>query len=214
MIISHSKKFVFVHIQKNAGTSITKYLDKYTTYQDLLLGCTEFGESINGHYRKRYNLHKHSYAKRIRNVMGNKKWNKYYSFSFVRNPFDRIVSLYSWCRKGKFEFPICQEAMKAESFSQFIRGECFQQLPNQIEYLTDNKDNIIVDFIGRQESIQEDFDRICEKLEIPSDNMNRQRHNARTRSHDSYRDYYSSDEDIALVTKQFARDLEIFNYKF
>lgn len=53
MIISHSKQFVFVHIKKNAGTTITKYLDKHITYQDIVLGCTKFGNSILPFYRKR-----------------------------------------------------------------------------------------------------------------------------------------------------------------
>ena len=215
MIISHSKKFVFVHIQKNAGTSITKYLDKYITYQDLLLGCTKFGEKINGSYRKKFDLHKHVYARVIKNIMGDETWQNYFSFSFVRNPYDRAVSLYNWCRKGKFKFPVCQEALQAENFSQFIRGECFGQLPNQLEYLTDDRGNIIVDFIGKQESIQEDFDRVCQKLEIPSDNMNQARHSFRTRRpQDSYQSYFKSDKDIELVQNQFRSDLKFFDYKF
>ena len=214
MIISHSRNFVFVHIQKNAGTSITKYLDKYITYQDLLLGCTEFGEKIQHLYKEKFNLHKHSYAKEIKNIMGEETWNNYFSFSFVRNPYDRMVSLYNWCRKGKFNFPICQEAIQAENFSQFIRGECFQKLPNQLDYLTDNRKKVIVDFIGRQESIQEDFDSICTKLDIPKNNMNKFKHNVRKRDYSNYQSYYYSEEDIEIVTKKFSTDLDYFDYKF
>ena len=215
MIISHSRKFVFVHIQKNAGTSITKYLDKHLTYQDLLLGCNKFGESINRSYRKKFGLHKHAHAIKIKDVMGDETWNSYFSFSFVRNPYDRIVSLYNWCRKGKFKFPECQAALQAENFSQFIRSECFQQLPNQLKYLTDTEGNIIVDFIGRQESIQEDFDRVCQKLGIPSDNMNKARHSFRTRRpQDNYQSYFKSDEDLELVRNQFSSDLDFFGYEF
>jgi len=214
MIISHSKKFVFVHIQKNAGTSITKYLAKYQTYQDIVLGCTHFGNEVMPLYHKKFNLHKHSQAKNIRNIMGDETWSKYFSFSFVRNPYDRMVSLYNWCRKGKFDFPICKEAINAKDFSQFIRGECFQSLPQQLEYLSNNKGDIIVDFVGKQENIQADFDRVCKKLQIPNINMSKFKHNVRVRSHDNYQDYYTSKEDIEIVKNKFASDIKFFEYKF
>ena len=214
MIISHSKKFIFVHIQKTAGTSITRHLDKYITYQDLLLGGTEFGEKLNKLYKERFNLHKHSYAQKIKEIMGEDVWNDYFSFSFVRNPYDRAVSLYNWCRKGNFDFPICQEAINAKDFSQFIRGKCFKKLPNQLEYLTDKKENIIVNFIGRQESIQDDFDSICTRIDIPTIDMRKFKYNVRNRAFNSYQDYYSSENDIKIVKSQFADDLAFFNYNF
>ncbi|WP_019509044.1 sulfotransferase family 2 domain-containing protein [Pleurocapsa sp. PCC 7319] len=214
MIISHSKKFIFVHIQKTAGTAITIYLDKYLNYQDLIIGSTEFGENIQPFFKKKFRLHKHSYAKRIKSVTGDEVWNNYFSFSLVRNPWDRMVSLYNWCCKGKYKFSICEEAIKAGSFSQFIRGECFQSLPQQIEYITDNKGNILVDFIGKQESIQEDFDYVCEQLQLPCTDMQKFKHNVRKRSHDNYQSYYNSDKDIDIVKNKFAADIDIFEYKF
>lgn len=214
MIISHSKKFIFIHIQKTAGTSITRYLDKYLNYQDIVIGSTEFGEQIQPFFKKKFNITKHSYANRIKALTGEEVWDSYFTFSLVRNPWDRMVSLYNWCCKSKYDFPICQEATKAVDFSQFIRGECFKSQPPQIDYLTNNNNEVIVDFIGRQESIQKDFDYVCKKLQIPSTSMEKFKHNVRIRSFDSYRDYYKSDEDIKIIKNQFASDIDYFNYKF
>jgi len=214
MIISHSKKFIFVHIQKTAGTTITIYLDQYLSYKDLVIGSTEFGEKIQPLYRKRFNLHKHSYAQNIKNITGDQTWNDYFTFSLVRNPWDRMVSLYNWCRKGKFDYPICQEAIQAANFSQFIRGECFKSQPQQVEYLINQENEMIVDFVGKQESIQEDFNYICQKLKLPIIDMTNFKHNVRKRTFDSYRKYYNSDEDIEIIKNQFSKDIDYFKYQF
>lgn len=214
MIISHSRNFVFVHIQKTAGTSITRYLDQYLNYQDLVLGCTKFGEQVQPSYRKKFNLHKHSCAKDIKELTGDNTWDNYFTFSIVRNPWDRVVSLYNWCRKGQFSFPICQEAIKASSFSQFIRSECFKSEMSQIKYITDETGKVIVDFVIRQESIQEDFDYVCQKLQVQPTNMGKLKHNARKREFNSYRDYYKSEDDIKIVTEQFSEDIKLFDYRF
>ena len=213
MIISHSKKFIFVHIQKNAGTSITRYLDEYLTYRDIVLGCTEFGENIQPFFRKKYNLNKHSYSKQIKAVTGDEVWNNYFSFSFVRNPWSRMVSLYTWCRKNKFKYDICQDALNSENFSEFIRGKCFAKLPQQVDYFTDYQGKIIVNFVGKQESIQDDFEYVCNQISVPYPDMLKNKYNQSNPKQD-YRKYYASDQDIELVAKKFAPDIDTFDYQF
>ena len=213
MIISHSKKFIFVHIKKNAGTSVTRYLDEYLTYRDLVLGCTEFGEQIQPFFRWKYKLNKHSYSKRIKAVTGDEVWNDYFSFTFVRNPWARMVSLYTWCRKNKLKYDICQDAINSESFSEFIRGRCFAQLPKQVDYFTDAQGKIIVNFVGKQESIQDDFEYVCNQIAVPCTDMLKNKHN-QSNPKQNYREYYTSDQDIELVAKKFAPDIDTLGYEF
>jgi len=82
-IINHSFNFVFVHVPKAAGTSVTSILSKYTNYCDLEIGATEFGEYIQPAYKKRFGLAKHSPARDIRNLVGAVAWSKFFTFSFV-----------------------------------------------------------------------------------------------------------------------------------
>lgn len=213
MIISHSKKFIFIHIQKNAGTSITRYLDKHLTYRDIVVGGTEFGENIQPFFRKKYHINKHSYSKKIKALTGDEVWNDYFSFSFVRNPWSRMVSLYTWCRKKKHKYDICQEAINSGSFSEFIRGECFSKLPQQLDYFTDYNGEMIVNFVGKQESIQDDFEYICNKISVPSPDMLKNKWNQSNPEQD-YRKYYTSDQDIEIVAKKFALDIDTFDYQF
>ena len=72
-LISHRDKFIFIHIYKSGGTSITETFDTFFT--DLI-------------------KYKHETALEIRDIIGKKKFNSYYKFAIVRNPWDwQVFSL-------------------------------------------------------------------------------------------------------------------------
>ena len=82
----------------------------------------------------------------------------------------------------------------------------------KISFITDKKGNVLIDFIGRYENLQNDFNLICVKLNIqhlklPMINKSRKR------EHKNYREYYD-DQSKAIVTELYKKDLEYFNYNF
>lgn len=81
---------------KAAGTSVTNDLCKHLDWRDLVLGGTKLGEDIHLSYRKHLGIEKHSTAKEVINVVGEDLWNDYFTFSFVRHPYTRTVSLYNY----------------------------------------------------------------------------------------------------------------------
>lgn len=106
MIISPSKEFIFIHLEKCGGTSVESSLEPYLAWHDLILGSTTFGEKVQHAYFERFGveqtknnmLWKHSAAKEIRYFLGMDEWNSFKKVSVVRDPVQLVVSLYNYCK--------------------------------------------------------------------------------------------------------------------
>ncbi len=111
MIISNSRKFIFIHLHKCAGSSIEQTLDPFLRWDDIILGSTEYGERIQSHYKKRFFLDKHSTAQECFDVVGDDVWDAYYKFATIRNPYSLVVSTFTFAKK------ILDDAIKSGKFS-------------------------------------------------------------------------------------------------
>lgn len=100
MLISNSRKFIYIHLHKCAGTSVEKALGKTLAWNDILLGSTPEGEKLQGLYRSLFGLAKHSSAAEVRAVVGHEVWDASYTFATVRNPYAVAVSLYTHSLKA------------------------------------------------------------------------------------------------------------------
>ncbi len=96
MIISHSRRFVFIHIHKTGGTSMEVALDPHLAWNVLGLGSTPLGQAINDPYQKRFGLAKHSGLAYIARVCGRGVLEDKYVFALVREPAARLCSLYNF----------------------------------------------------------------------------------------------------------------------
>ncbi len=180
MLISHKHKFIFIHIQKTAGTSISSALNPL---------CEESYPSM-----------KHWSAVKIKEKFGSNIWNEYFKFTFIRNPYERLFSWYNMIDKSRgnpgpniFHSYIQKNI---HSFSSFIMDDKnFQgihKLPpqrvSQFKKISENG-RVIVDFIGRYENINEDFSYICEKINIPEPILP----HVNKFDHDNYMNYYTKE---------------------
>lgn len=96
MLISNSRKFIYIHLHKTAGTSIENTLESTLAWNDIILGSTKFGEGLQEIYKTKFGLHKHSSAQEVLSVVGTKICNEYFTFSTVRNPYSLAVSQYEF----------------------------------------------------------------------------------------------------------------------
>ena len=204
MLVSDSHKLVFVHVQKTGGLTVTRLLRRNVS--DLHVVGARHGFAVEG-------------------MKGSEDWAEFFKFAFVRNPWDRLISWYSMVESMQETRHKKQNNMwhyvhdNSSTFEEFIRnctdevnmkrGVNYSFAYNQIDYLTDRKGRLLVDFIGRFENFEKDlreaFDRIDIKLEtIPRGNRSAHKH---------YSTYYTPETEL-LVRDRFKRDIEYFGYEF
>ncbi len=206
MPLSDDLKLIFVHIPKNAGTSI------YKTYFD------------DGGGRGRFFGH-HNWSKYHRDVP--EKWNRYTTFSVVRNVWDRVVSSYKYSKKeisfwhnaknpeqsemGKHPD---YDVLKNKSFSEAV--DMLNKLEHQgwdcqYPYICDEDQNIMVDRILKMENLESELNEMLKdlgeerKISLQEKNV--------TREEKDYCKWYGKEE-RKKVEEYYKTDIELFNYSF
>ena len=115
MIISPGRKFIFVHIPKTGGTSMAAALEQRAMADDILIGDTPKAKRRRNRLKQlsaKGRLWKHSTLADIDGVVNSADLERYFIFTLVRNPWDRLVSYYAWLRAQSFEHPAVALAKK------------------------------------------------------------------------------------------------------
>tara|TARA_Y100000004_G_C8795140_1_gene360948 strand:+ start:115 stop:729 length:615 start_codon:yes stop_codon:yes gene_type:complete len=200
---SHKHSFIFVHIPKTAGTSVAACLRPY---------C------------ETYIKHHHILDRLPPNPRS------YYKFCVSRNPWDRCVSRYHylkqepWFPRGDFSDFIINKNNKFSYGSirvQQIKNEYNPPLEGfiklcdkfpfdeQLDWVSDNEGNILMDFFIKFETLQKDFNIVCDKIGIPKQKLP---HTNKT-NHKHYTEYFDN-VTRELVAEKYAKDIEYFGYEF
>jgi len=208
MLISDSHQFIFLRMRKVASTSMKTIL---------LPLCVPRPNGRLAHLKSRAKLEwdYHSYVFRAHDDiraaqkrMPAELFDRYFKFTFVRNPWDRLVSEYEFLLR-KTEHGRHERVKKLGGFSDFIRMQIPRRDAYQINMMCDKRGNVLMDFIGKLENLENDWITVCNRIGIPHQEL--QRKNASERSH--YQDYYDT-ENRQLVARHWAREIELFGYRF
>jgi len=223
MLISHRKQFIFIHIYKTAGTSVMDVFSPYSRLIDRmaydyvftrkLFGITNrlMGWGYDG--MKQYTgFHKHAKAHEIKEKLENKLFDSYYKFSFVRNPYDFLVSLYFYSKQ--FERDPNRRVFKDMQYKNFLKRVISNKTACQLDFITDpNNGKVLVDYIGRFETLEKDIATIQERLDIKIGRSIKHMNPSFKRRSNDYKAYYD-EESRDLVENHFQRDLDLLGYNF
>jgi hypothetical protein len=186
---------IFIHIPKVAGSSI----------ENALWGTRgRAGHKTALEYKK----------------ADQKLFQKYFSFAFVRNPYDRFVSAYEYLIRGgrnRYDKAWAEENLKCyPSFSSFVLALQDEKVKKktlnwshfkpQYRFVCDENGSVIADYIGRYETLEKSFDYVTIKLKIDA---NLPHENAIDRQ--VFSDYYT-EETKSIVRNIYHKDFELFSY--
>ena len=189
-------KSLFVHIPKAAGISI---------------GMSMYGMKTGDHRK----------VKDYQFSFSCSDYSKMYKFTFVRNPFDRLYSAYNFLKQGgrnKYDKLFYEKHIsKFSNFEDFVCNWVSEEnvkkgvhfIP-QIDFLTDFNGDININYIGRFESINEDYEKIRVELGIGKKLKSL---NITDKNEKNYREKYT-EEMKNIVERVYACDLKEFNYNF
>jgi hypothetical protein len=200
-----SCKYIYICVAKVCSTSINRAL---------------------GHFYHPEPKFHHMGIEELKNYRPDLELSEYFKFGMVRNPWDRLVSVYHDflnVRNGKgrimnYSGLITKEDTiynKSNGFEDF----CFKFSKSdwvnehhhrpQWDYLTiDGK--IAVDFVGRFENVGRDWKIICENIGVDIPLGHARASNERKKS---YRDYYNN-ETRDCIAEIYKKDIEEFDYEF
>jgi hypothetical protein len=215
MIISHGRRYIFIHPPKTGGTSFALALEGRAMKDDIMLGDTPKAR------RRRHRvkdvkttgrLWKHSTLRDIYGLVSQDQIDNYFVVSLVRNPWDRLVSYYHWLKMQKFDHPVVGLAQNL-NFSDFLDHSVVTQsfqTGTYGSYVTDATGQERCDLFIRIEHLRENLIPFEEHLGFSLGDI---AHDNRSDRDADYRRYYSS-QDVDHVAQICAQDIARFGYSF
>ncbi len=206
-MLSRSKRFLFIHIPKTAGNSVQNVLKEYSEDEVVIENRLQDGVERFGLVNRDLKTWKHSHLRFYKRALPREMFDNLFKFATVRNPWDRMISFYFSPHRQVTEWDPEQFVNMLKEMPTMV--SYIDPRPRLLTKLSIGRPRIGADFLMRFENLQEDFDRACAHIGIPSQKL--PLYNVSSRTH--YSEYYD-DELIRLVGRRFRFEIEHFNYAF
>ena len=182
-----ARPFILIHINKTGGSSVEQALGLRFEHLTALEKIAQVGRP---------------------------QWDSAYTFAFIRNPWDKVVSHYHY----RVQTNQTNLGANPLSFAQWVERTYGRQDPAyydnpkmfmpQVDWITDADGKLLVNFVGRFERLAADFKTICRHLgreaTLP---------HLKASKRGNYRDYYDEPTQ-QIVADWFRKDIERFAYQF
>lgn len=198
--------YIFIHIPKAAGTSISK-----------ALGLRETAHARWVDYAR---------------YLGSRGVGRYFVFTFVRNPWARFFSLYNYSRllrsyyhsnvegeKSLFgkhcDYDLLKNATLLECAHYLLEGRLqhdrnWNQWLPQVTWLKNYRGEIAADFVGKVESLSSDFKNAVEIGKLP---ISSPLSHSNKSVDENYRSVFDN-ETKRIVASYYSEDIDFFKYQF
>lgn len=206
-------KWIFIHIPKTGGSSIEETMEALDesvsrVLPDLLegVGVTKGYQHTADSCRRKH--HRYHDLKVFLNPQD------LFKFSVVRNPWDRLVSHFTWHTNGgnHFQYDVTFEEFVLDLETHFqIENSCINmrdKRDDQYEWLFQER-KCLFDFIIRFEDLQTGFDHVCKHLKLPQTQLPV----LKKINREHYTKFYT-DEMADIIRTQYTRDIIEFGYEF
>ena len=208
MLISDSHEFIFLRMRKVASTSMRDVLEPY---------CIPVPKGRLTHLKSRARLsmnyrnhvfRRHEDMVSTRRLMPRALFNRYFKFAFVRNPWERLVSEYIFLLR-KTNHGRHKKVKSLAGFEQFIDMQIPRSEAYQSNMICDRGGRLLVDFIGKMETLEADWKKVCSKINIEYQPLPHKKNSNRGQ----YQEFYTP-ETIEKVRVHWARDIALFDYSY
>lgn len=162
MIISKGRGYIFVHIPKTGGTAMALALEDRAKADDIMIGDTPKAVKRRGKIKgieTAGRMWKHSTLADAEGLITRAEMNEMFTFTLVRNPWDRMVSYYHWLKSQDFEHPAVALA-KSKGFSGFLNAPLTQSTFRKnpyASYMVDGAGHTHADLYIRLEHLEDDI---------------------------------------------------------
>jgi HD superfamily phosphohydrolase len=194
-MISDQKQLIFIHINRTGGSTIEEKI-----------------------FEAKRNKQDHRPAQQLAYKFPN-RWQNYFKFCVVRNPWDKMVSMYhhrsqNFANRKRWDTKHFKSGGKYDTFDKWLkcieRGDhkyAERNITSQIKWIQVDGE-IDMDYIIYYDNYAHEINKILDWL-----NINAQIENINQSKRKSYYEYYT-EETKELIAKWFEQDIKKFGFQF
>lgn len=221
-MISKEREFIFIHNFKTGGTSISQKLGLFDQLDIDVQDHRTLAEIQKLTQRSQYiKLALYSLKRgkpdrylahlktALKPELTAREFHRFYKFTFVRNTWAQVFSWY----RNIMRDPRMRQKYNIDdpnlSYEKFIQEKMNHALFSQYNHIIDLSGKVNMDFIGRFENLQDDFDKVGKHLGLTDTELPK----LLVKKYDPYVDHYTlATKD--LIYKFYKKEIDYFNFEF